>query len=102
MTLKEACIAAADDYDREIANMTELKNSQLGKLIEEQYKEIEASKVLEEIMAGCLRRGFLDVSAVAMLAFRAGMRTQRKYDRPGEVTTVDYRWQQPQPAGPVQ
>lgn len=103
MTLIEAIKASQDEYDEEVQGFNMHGREPLSPLEEqaesiivEQFDAIVASGVLTQIINGALEyseqvREPLDIMMVAGIAFRAGMRTQRKLDRPSERTTVDYR-----------
>lgn len=91
MTLLQAIRVANDEYDRETEAFAD--TPELVAVVREQHDQIIASGVLTEIIDACIEISrengeHLDIVMVAAVAFRAGMRAQRKYDKPDKTTTV--------------
>jgi hypothetical protein len=102
VTLLEAIKAAQDEYDEEVQGFNIHGDVPLSPLEEEadrviceQFDAMKEAGVLTDIIDAALENCKqehvpLDIVMVAAIAFRMGMRAQRKFDRPGERTTVNH------------
>jgi hypothetical protein len=98
VTIAEAFRAVEDEYNKECIRAREESsfNELMGSVIVSEYQEID--EVLPDCVAGALTSlemppGILDsrIYIMVRLVFRAGMRTQRKLDRPDQETSTFWR-----------
>ena len=94
MTLLEAILRSNLEFEAETMSANDLAREGIAKMVIRQHNTILESGILGEIIDAsteiCKEHGEpLDVMMVACVAFRAGMRAQRKFDHPDKITSVD-------------
>ncbi len=98
MTIGEAFRAVNEEYNAECAsaNTEQTFNEFMGATLIAEAKEIdeELPRLVGEILTALeMPPGILDhrIYTMARMVFRAGMRVQRKLDRPDKETTIFWR-----------
>ena len=93
MTLLEAILHSNLEFEAETTSANDLAREGIAKMVMRQHNTILESGILTEIIDAsreiCKEHGELDILMVACVAFRAGMRAQRKFDHPDNITSVD-------------
>lgn len=99
MTLKGAIITVQEEYDREIKTPRKEKLAQFERTLKHEYNSIAQADLIFTITEGRTilpLENFRMVSQWIIMAFRLGMRVQRKLDRPQSPTSIlDYTYDKP-------
>lgn len=97
MTLREAIDKTKNEYDQEVRSFrgTQLER-RAANILTSELDQIAESSLIHDITQG--RKIFPDenramIETWIILAFRFGMRVQRKLDHPNETTRMDWRTQ---------
>lgn len=91
MRLRDAMILVSRECELELRELKrEAFKAQANAILEAEDQEIVASRVLTRIITSCLSVIGKDegIDAIVFVAFRYGMRVQRKLDNPDRPTSI--------------